>query len=121
MEQQTACNAQETSTVTVQQSAKNTQSASKLYTTLLSQNVHSASLVIPSQMEHAMPVQEQAMAQMAHIASQSTTALKESLDNPLLHAQSVRVDMAHQTACNAQEPNIVMAKQGAKLWQLISV
>ena len=68
-----------------------------------------------------MPVQEQAMAQMAHIASQSTSALKEHQANQHQHAQSVRVDMAHQTAYNAQEPNIVMAKQGAKLWQLISV
>ena len=84
-------------------------------------SVHYATKAIPSQMVNAMPVQEQAMAQMAHIASQSTTALKESLDNPLLHAPSVRLDMERQTAYNAQEPNIVMAKQGAKLWQLISV
>ena len=67
-----------------------------------------------------MPVQEQAMAQMAHIASQSTTALKEHQANQRQHAQSVRVDMAHQTVFNAQETSTVTEQQSAKITQSAS-
>ena len=65
-----------------------------------------------------MPVQEQAMAQMAHIASQSTTALKESLDNPLLHAPSVMRVMERRNVRNAQEPSTAMELQNVMMLEI---
>ena len=77
-------------------------------------SVHYASQATHSQMEHAMPVQERAMAQMAPTASQLTNALKEHLVSQRHHAQSVKLDMEHQTACNAQETSIVTVQHSAK-------
>ena len=57
---------------------------------------------------------------MGKNASQLTSALKEHLVSQRPHANNVRVDMEHQTACNAQETSTVTVQQSAKNTQSAS-
>ena len=70
--------------------------------------------------KHVQSAMEHHTALMGKNASQLTSALKEHLVSQRPHANNVRLDMAHQTALNAQETSTVTVQQSAKITQSAS-